>query len=158
MKKNMILGTVCALMVVSGGAAAFADTRGSGQRGIDFSQMDTDGDGQVTVGELEALQAARFAEIDADGDGSVSEAEMLAHAQARQDERQARRVGRMLKRMDANDDGSLSPEELQGRRDPARLIERLDADGNGTLSQQELADARHGMRGGRGERKGRHSE
>ena len=150
MKKNVILGALCAAMLVSSGAIAVADTRGNGPRGADFSQIDADGNGEVTVAELQAMQTARFGEIDADGDGAVTKAEILAHAESTEDVRRERRVTRMMERLDANDDGSLSAEELTGRRDPARLVERLDADGNGTLSQEEMADARDSMRRGRG--------
>ena len=45
----------------------------------------------------------------------------------------------MLKRVDANDDGKISLEEMTARRDPARMIERLDSDGDGQLSAEEFA-------------------
>ncbi|MDU8909967.1 EF-hand domain-containing protein [Aestuariicoccus sp. MJ-SS9] len=153
MKKTLILGTACALFLGLGAVGASAHGGKGGQRGPDFAMLDADGDGQVTLAELEAHRAARFAEMDADGDGFVTEAELTAHAEAMADERRAGRIGRMMSRMDADDDGRLSIEELQGRRDPALLIERLDSDGDGALSPEEMADMRQ-MRGGHGGRDG----
>ena len=47
----------------------------------------------------------------------------------------------MLKRIDVNADGKLSPSEMQGHRDPARIFDRMDADSSGALSKQEFEQA-----------------
>jgi Ca2+-binding EF-hand superfamily protein len=57
----------------------------------------------------------------------------------------------MLKRLDANDDGKLSAEEMAAR-GPARLFDRLDADEDGAITREELAEARGMKRGGWGKR------
>ena len=44
----------------------------------DFATLDTDGNGQLTLEELQAAGAARFDDLDADGDGSLSVEELAA--------------------------------------------------------------------------------
>ena len=105
----------------------------------DFSTLDADGNGEVSLTELQAQGAVRFAAADADGDGFLTLSELEAAGQ----ERAGDRAARMLDRMDANDDGKLSAEEMKNpRRDPARMFDRLDADGSGGISQEEFEEAR----------------
>ena len=61
------------------------------------------------------------------------------------------RAVKHFERMDADKSGDLSPEELQGRRDPAKMIARLDTDKNGSLSAEEFAKMR-----GHGKHMGKH--
>ncbi len=112
------------------------------ERGPDFATLDADGNGEVTLSELQAGGEARFETTDTDGDGFLSLTELEAATQARASERAAR----MMERMDANDDGKLSAEELKNpRRDPSRMFERLDADGSGGISEEEFQEARAKM-------------
>lgn len=116
----------------------------------DFSALDADGNGEVTLSEMQAQGAARFASADTDGDGFLSLAELEAAGQ----ERASDRAARMLSRMDANDDGKLSVDEMKPpRRDPARFFDRMDADNSGGISKAEFEEARAKMqerRGGKG--------
>jgi Ca2+-binding EF-hand superfamily protein len=104
----------------------------------------------VTLSEMQAQGAARFARADTDGDGFLSLAELEAAGQ----ERASDRAAKMLSRMDANDDGKLSIDEMKHpRRDPARFFERMDADSSGGISEAEFQEARAKMqerRGGKG--------
>ncbi len=91
-----------------------------------------------------------FSAIDTDGNGQITEAEMQAYRSARVAERFAT--------ADANNDGSLTVEEIvaaarEGAEDRAqrraeRMMSRLDANENGTLEADELAG--RGDRGGKG--------
>ena len=91
------------------------------ERGPDFSALDTDSSGEVTLTEMQALGEARFANTDTDGDGFLSVTELEAAGS----ERAKKRAARMIERLDADQDGKLSLAEMkQTRRDPARLFER----------------------------------
>ena len=90
-----------------------------------FQELDTDGNGSVTLEELQAAGGNRFARADTDGDGALSRDELLAQSEAR----------------------------IEARVD--RMIERADTDGDGLLTQAEMEEAREGRRGhGRGGRGG----
>jgi len=130
----------------------------------DFATLDTNGDGQISMEELAAQGAARFAAADTNSDGALSEDELLARATARNQERAAKMVERMLAHLDENDDGLIQQSELP---DPnatraERRFSRADADENGTLSEEEFeaagarADRGHGggKRGGKGAGRG----
>ncbi|GAB5445257.1 EF-hand domain-containing protein [Gymnodinialimonas sp.] len=131
-----------------------------------FSELDADGNGAVTLEEMQAAGANRFAAADTDGDGALSRDELLAQGA----ERAERRVDRLLERADADGDGLLTQAEMEeareGRRghgrggrgpDPERIFERMDADGDGSVTQAEFDEAvarflermgrRHGDRG-----------
>ena len=66
---------------------------------------------------------------------------MQTAAQAKANER----VSKMFERLDANQDGFLSDEELPKPRKASKMFERIDADGNGSISEQEYADAKDRM-------------
>lgn len=139
-------------------AAGFAMTAGnaSAQDRADFATLDANDDGALSLEELQNAGAARFAVADADGDGALSLDEMVAQAENRSAERVAKRAERVIARMDANDDGVLTLEEMQrSRADRAeRMFERADADGDGAISAEEF-DAMKGKKGRRGHGHGR---
>jgi hypothetical protein len=93
----------------------------------------------------------RAARGDKDGDGRISKAEFVDG-----------RVGR-LSALDANRDGTVTPEEMQAGREARRAegadraFARMDADGNGAITRAEF-DASRAERGERraerGERRG----
>lgn len=94
--------------------------------------FDTDGDGKVSLKEIEAEQARLFGAIDVDRDASLSVDEF-------------RRRGRLIQRLrtttlfdllDVNGDQKLSLEEIDA---PARRwFKRYDADGDGAIEAREL--------------------
>lgn len=117
---------------------------GPGER-PSFAELDTDGNGELTVEEFQARGEARFAAADTNGDGALSAAEVTAAATARSEERVARMAARMMERMDADQDGLITQAEMtaarEGRGGPRveRMIERMDTDGSGTVSADEFA-------------------
>ena len=118
-----------------------------------IKNADTSGDGFVSLEELKAAHSARiekhFTRMDTNADGLISEDEMKA---AKNDRRGShhrhgddRRHGKkspeaMLKRFDTDGNGSVSAEELDGRRfsPDAAAFEAADADGSGELNADEI--------------------
>ncbi|QXT40955.1 EF-hand domain-containing protein [Gymnodinialimonas ceratoperidinii] len=170
-------GTLALLIPLSAAAPAFAQaTDAQGPTRMIFSELDTDGNGAVTLEELQAVGSNRFSDADTDGSGALSRAELLAQSQ----ERAETRVDRLLERADADGNGELTAEELETAREEGRrggrghgrghgargehrgpgverFFERMDADNNGSVSEAEFNEAianmvermgrRHGGRG-----------
>lgn len=142
--------TLGAAMLCSTVIATTVSARDGGGREAlpDFSEIDQNNDGAITPDELDAVRQGRFARVDTDGDGFLS----LAELQAAASERGRKRAERMIERLDDDNDGRLSREELQDARS-SRIFERADRDNNGSLSEEELSNlierarGRHGRRG-----------
>ncbi len=120
-----------------------------------FAELDVNGDGAVTLDEMQNAQATRFEQADTNNDGVLDREELLAGA----NERVERRIDRMIERADTDGDGAVSVEEMaevrMGRRGPSpeRIFERIDADGDGSVTAAEFQEAAEAMRerhGGRG--------
>ncbi len=127
-------------MVVAAIAATGTSALAKGPRAT-FQELDADGDGQVTQAEITAHRTQKYTAADTDGDGKLSVEEMQAAAQAKANER----VTKMFDKHDANADGFLSEDELPKPRRASKMFERIDADGNGSISEQEYADAKDRM-------------
>lgn len=95
-----------------------------------FEAVDVDGDGTVTIEEINAYRDARVAEVDASGDGSLSieEFDVLYRDFTRS------RMVDAFQRLDADGDGVISPEEMNTS--ISRMVERMDRDGDGSLTLQ----------------------
>ena len=107
------------------------------------AKLDTDGDGQVEVTEIEAQAAKRAADIDVNGDGRIVVEEVRAHrAKMRAEREQAR-----LLRLDSNGDGSVSTVEFAAGH--SAHAAKMDANGDGIIAKDEFRSGRrHGRRGG----------
>ena len=164
MKKILLSSTVALALTGIGASAVLADggQRGRGdqmfeQQRPDFAELDTNGDGVLTLAEIQASGQNKFAEADTNGDGFL-DAEELAAAAERQ---RLQRFERMIAKKDSNGDGMLSIEEMgpgnaAGPRDGSRMFAYVDADENGEVTQEEWDSAMKniGERGERGERGG----
>lgn len=174
----MFKESITVLAIAAGLFATTAQARDGGeQREARFAQIDTNSDGQVTADELTAQAAARFAAADANNDGALTLDEMKAAAQEMHKDRMLKRLdankdgtlsddemakaneGRMGKRMtkrfekmDADNSGSITLEEMTARRDPSKMIAKLDKDKSGGLSVEEFAKARGHGKGGHGKK------
>ena len=151
MKRTLIIASLIGSVAIGGVALAQdggdRDGPRHGQRGSPedrvtmlMERFDTNGDGQITVEEVEALRAARFDEADTNGDGVIDVTEFEAAAQARMAERMAEHAGEMFARMDEDGDGQLTQDDLGGRE--GRMFGQADENGDGILTEDELLNAR----------------
>lgn len=149
MKRTVILSTLTILAIAGTAvsASAFGDRDGRKGPRIEFSTLDSNGDGQLTETEMQAHATARFNEADTNGDGSLSAEELTARADSQKAERMARRIAKMIEKRDTNGDGVLSQEELQPR-DRGDMFAKLDTNEDGMISQEEF-DAAKGKFGKR---------
>lgn len=173
MKLPSLLLTAAALLspvyAQEGGAEA-PETPAAAEPHPFLVQYDVDGDGVVTLSEIEATAMAFLAKADVDEDGLLTPEE-LANGQIR-----AR-----FEALDLDKDGSLAPSEFKlergfgggfalGGRDtdgdgkigideltamPRRMFARFDADGDGEVTSEELAAAPQRGQRGRGDGQGR---
>jgi len=142
MKKTLLSSTIVLSLVAFGASLAYAEGGPRGGQRPSFAQIDTNGDGALTLEEFQNQGQAKFAETDTNGDGQLDVDELTAAA-ARE---RGRMIERLMARKDTNGDGMLSYEEMQPR-EPGRLFERADTDGNGEISQAEWDAAAEQMRG-----------
>lgn len=110
---------------------------------MQFEDIDTDGNGEISKAEIEAQKAAHFRATDTNGDGKLSLEEMQANAQ----ERAAARAAKMVSRLDADGDGALSESELSQRGRRGDMFARLDRDDSGGISKEEFEKMREHRRG-----------
>lgn len=138
-----IAATLVAATAFTSVAMAHEGRKGARGMGPAFEELDANGDGSLTLAEIEARAQARFAETDTNGDGLISAEEMTAAMDKAREGRAERRIRHQIERMDANGDGLLSIEEMaEGRRSPASMFDRVDADGDGVITEDEWAEAR----------------
>lgn len=141
MKKTHIILTALtvSLFVFPLQAEEAAKGPGKGGKGAGLRNLDKNGDRVIT--EEEAGEAwARIGQLDKDGDGKVTGEEMMAGAKGKGMQGKGKgkgNPGEFIKRMDKNEDGNLSkdevPEQLWAR------ISALDKDGDSSISREEFA-------------------
>ncbi|KEJ89240.1 EF-hand domain-containing protein [Sulfitobacter donghicola] len=118
-----------------------------------FAAADANKDGALTADEMMAAREGKHKErllkrFDKNGDGALSGEELDEMSKGKGGKKGDKKGGRAAKhfeRMDADNSGDLTLEEMQSHRDPAKMFEKLDADKSGGLSEEEFAKARgHG--------------
>ena len=110
---------------------------------------DTNGDGQVSLIEINADQARMFTALDVDGDNSMSVDEIKRRGRSLE----IFRTTTLFDLLDSNGDGKLSVAEVQAP--SKRWFKRYDKNANGIMEAEELPQGH--KRGGRhGKRRGGH--
>jgi len=167
-RKTLILTLTAAAVAGTAlfGAGLAQARQGYGPQGpiLNFEELDTNGDGQITQDEMQARAKTRFDDADTNGDGKLSVEEMTATAEKRMQDRMqrgadkiAKRTERMIEKRDANGDGLLTMAELEdGNSRGDRLFERLDKDGDGVISAEEFEAMQKRMMKRGGKQKGNH--
>ncbi len=151
--RKLKLAALITLGVGSLSAIAIAQGGPHGDRGGDrFERADIDGDGNVTLSEIEASKAERFNNADVDGSGGITFDEFNAFAEAEKAQREAKRRQRHFEKLDANGDGSISAEEHAAHRSDRmeRMFDMIDSNNDDVISQEE----RDAALAARGERRG----
>lgn len=168
MKTKLLMAAIIAGLAASAVQANDGMSRRGGGMGpmggapmMDFATLDQNGDGAITLEELQSIPQSRFAAADSNVDGALSSDELSAQMAAQM----AARVAQMMSRFDANGDGLLQADEMpkpRGEMPVERMLAHLDTDDDGQISQEEFAAAaemhgkgRGGMHGGRGEGHGK---
>jgi hypothetical protein len=135
MKTSLRSLMLAALLPIAGTACAQSDSSGGGGG---------DRGGNMTLDQYLSRQAGRITAADTDGDGKVSKAEYLA---------QMSRGGRgnperMFDRMDTNHDGFLDKGEITAAL--TQRFQRMDANDDGVVTPEERMAMRGNRRGGGG--------
>ncbi|MDW3206923.1 MAG: EF-hand domain-containing protein [Alphaproteobacteria bacterium] len=120
------------------------DTNGDGNLTVEeiasfrdarFQAMDADSNGELTPRELtEGFRALHFAAMDSDGDGLISQDEFMAAGKDRN------WGGKRFSWMDEDGNGRLNPAEMAAMSE--RLMSRLDANEDGIIDADELQQMR----------------
>jgi len=112
-----------------------------------LEQMDTNGDGRISLDEYVAAAGARFKSIDTQNKGSIDAADIASSpaAVARIDQR----AESIVKRLDTAGNGYVTKDEYLAA--AQKRFARLDSNGDGKLTPDELASARgnHGDKQGK---------
>ena len=159
-KSAIFLAT--SLIIAGGFTAVYARGDGHGWRGAGheggfgrhigkwMKKADADGDGAISLEEVQAMRASRFTKMDGNGDGVIDRAEIdarmndrIAKRIERMKQRADRRALRMTRRLDKNRDGKITKAEFE-----ARAVERFainDLNDDGKISGDEMP--RKGHRG-----------
>jgi Ca2+-binding EF-hand superfamily protein len=139
-RKDLLLGTVAAGLLLVGAAAPAFAAKGEGRHGergaAMIERLDTNKDGKVSLDEFKTNVSATFKTFDADGNGQVTKDEIKARHDAFKDARKAVRDA-------ADADKATAREALQAAGPfmlpgAGKMFDRADTDKNGTLSEAEV--------------------
>ena len=110
---------------------------------LSFENLDINSDGKLSIAEIKTKRDSMVQSMDLNGDKMVSPQELM-----QQHTKQADLFAkRMIKKLDANGDGSLSFTELKRSRqwNLNRMFYRLDKDLDGFISKEEAQLAKKHM-------------
>lgn len=105
-----------------------------------MERLDADDDGALSMEEFMQMGPAGMAEADSDGDGEISFAEMKAAWEAR---REKRMEAMFKRRFDVDGDGKVTVAELKDRQEKRFAL--LDANNDGSISPEEFRKGRREM-------------
>ena len=140
MKKTIL--TSAAVAALFAGGVAIAQPRGP------MMGADADGDGNVTMAEINAQLDSHFAEMDSNSDGAIDATEREAAHQAMRARRADRRSERQAQNGATAGDGTATDSEHRrrgnrgghhgGQRGHGDMMARLDTDSDGRITRAEL--------------------
>lgn len=134
MRKLVIVSGFAAASLIAGSAMA-QDAPPPGQRGERmWEELDANGDGLITLSEMDARHREMFSAADANGDGAISKDEMKAHMRETHAGMRAKMMG------DENGDGVVTRAEFD--KHSSERFGELDRNGDGEISAEEFDAAR----------------
>ncbi|MEX2200259.1 MAG: hypothetical protein WD711_02600 [Dongiaceae bacterium] len=134
------LGLLACLIVPVAGQAQASDTTVNATKALWFAQIDSDGDGVISGGELDAMRTWRFLQVDLNTDRLLTIQEFMQDL-SNNDEVLSKRRRDRFAMMDDDQDGLVT---LQEYIDFGVLVMvLLDRDGDRLI---ELAEFEHGVR------------
>lgn len=139
LSRGIVVGI--AVGVFSIATASYADGKGS-KKLVEFSELDTNSDGQLTEEEFNATIQVFFDSADANGDGMLTGEELEAAIAERMSKFISGRTSKALERLDGDGDGMISLEEYENRGRKGEAFNRLDQDNDGVISESEYDRAR----------------
>jgi hypothetical protein len=129
----------CLVVPVIGQAQA-SDASVDATKAIWFAQIDSDGDGVISGGELDSMRTRRFLQIDLNADRLLTIQEFMQDL-SNDDEVLSQRRRNRFARMDHDQDGLVTLQEYIDF--GALVMELLDQDGDRFI---ELTEFEHGVR------------
>ena len=140
---NKLKYSVAVLLAITVGTTAIAQTpRGMKMLGMsDFGDFDINKDGKVSKEEIRERREIAVQSMDLNGDEKLSADELMQQ----HTKRAQLSVKRMIKELDSNGDGSLSFAELKKSRhiqNLGRMFDRLDNDNDGYITKDEVQRVR----------------
>ena len=113
-----------------------------------FDRADTDKNGSLSQAEVLASAEKVFERRDSNKDGAIDTADARPHkSKGHHGKGGEERAERMLKRLDADNDGKVSQDEMLAR--ASETFERFDADKNGEVTKAEIDKKREAFRDAR---------
>ena len=113
-----------------------------------FDRADTDKNGSLSQAEVLASAEKVFERRDSNKDGAIDTADARPHkSKGHHGKGGEERAERMLKRLDADNDGKVSQDEMLAR--ASETFERFDANKNGEVTKAEIDKKREAFRDAR---------
>ena len=150
------LAVITVLLAGTGAVALTAFGQAGPGRGhgpqMNLEQVDINGDGNISLDEINADRSARFASADANGDGGLTLDEFTSAREAEREARQAERMTKHFERLDADGDGivTLAEQDAFAAERTEKMFQRVDSNDDGVISEAERDAAKGFRRGHRG--------
>ena len=135
-----VLGMLTCLVLPFVGQAQASDASADATKAIWFAQIDSDGDGVISGGELDSMRTRRFLQIDLNADRLLTIQEFMQDL-SNDDEILSQRRRERFAKMDDDQDGLVTLQEYIDF--GAFVMELLDQDGDKII---ELTEFEHGVR------------
>ncbi len=112
MKTKNLLGISLLGIIIISASPSYAFISASGMGANSFEKLDTNKDGVITLEEAKAAHSAAFTKMDSNRDNFLTKEEIKAFHEAQKQEGMANKQNEHFKKMDADNNGSISKTEF----------------------------------------------